>query len=113
MNTGRDNELNVLKLTLHDRLIGYLSGFVNGRNVLMFADEFREDANRPTFSLITHPRFPRSDKVMAEPWIRNQRLHPTLSNLLPEALKQLPMNEQHKKHLQRHWGMLQNDFRLR
>ena len=38
MNTGRDNELNVLKLTLHDRLIGYLSGFVNGRNVLMFAD---------------------------------------------------------------------------
>lgn len=34
MNTGRDNELNVLKLTLHDRLIGYLSGFVNGRNVL-------------------------------------------------------------------------------
>ena len=85
MNTGRDNELNVLKLTLHDRLIGYLSGFVNGRNVLMFADEFREDVNRPTFSLITHPRFPRSDKVMAEPWIRNQRLHPTLSNLLPEG----------------------------
>ena len=85
MNTGRDNELNVLKLTLHDRLIGYLSGFVNGRNVLMFVDEFREDANRPTFSLITHPRFPRSDKVMAEPWIRNQRLHPTLSNLLPEG----------------------------
>ena len=85
MITGRDNELNVLKLTLHCRVIGYLSGFVNGRNILMFADEFRQDMNRPTFSLITHPRFPRSDKVMAEPWVRNQRLHPTLSNLLPEG----------------------------
>ena len=31
MNTGRDNELNALKLTLYGRLVGYLSGFVNGR----------------------------------------------------------------------------------
>lgn len=90
MSIGRNNEINVLKLTLHGRVIGYLSGAVNGRNVLMFVDEFREDSNRPTFSLITHPQFPRSDKVMAEPWIRNQRLHPSLSNLLPEgALKEL------------------------
>jgi serine/threonine-protein kinase HipA len=85
MTIGRENEINVLKLTLHGHLVGYLSGFMNGRNVLMFADEFREDSNRPTFSVITHPRFPCSDKVMAEPWARNQRLHPTLSNLLPEG----------------------------
>jgi serine/threonine-protein kinase HipA len=71
-------------------LIGYLAGFDNGRNVLSFADEFTKDTGRPTFSLITHPDFPRSTKVMAEPWARNQRLHPTLSNLLPEgALREL------------------------
>lgn len=34
-------EINVLKLTLHDRLIGYLAGYQNGRNVLSFADDFR------------------------------------------------------------------------
>ncbi len=85
MTLGRENEINVLKLSLHGRLVGYLAGYINGRNVLSFAGEFREDSARPTFSLITHPRFPRSDSVMAVPWARNRRLHPTLSNLLPEG----------------------------
>lgn len=84
------DELNALKLTLHGRLVGYLAGFKNGRNVLSFSDEFRNDSNRPTFSLITHPNFPHSDRLMSEPWTRNQRLHPVLSNLLPEgALREL------------------------
>jgi len=85
MSTDRGNEINVLRLTLHGRLVGYLAGFLNGRNVLSFADEFKADASRPTFSLITHPNFPHSDKLMAEPWVRNQRLHPSISNLLPEG----------------------------
>lgn len=84
LNTG-DDEVNVLRLALHGRLVGYLAGFQNGRNVLSFADEFKNDASRPTFSLITHPGFPHADKLMAEPWVRNQRLHPILSNLLPEG----------------------------
>ena len=79
------NEINVLRLTLHGRLVGYLAGFHDGRNVLSFADEFKFDAARPTFSLITHPEFPVSEKLMAEPWSRTQKLHPTLSNLLPEG----------------------------
>src|SRR5690606_8460750 len=83
-------EVTVLKLTLHDRLVGHLAGYQHGRNVLSFAAEFREDTNRPTFSLITHPIFPNAEKVMAQPWARNQRLHPVLSNLLPEgALREL------------------------
>lgn len=90
MTMVNENEVEVLRLTLHGRLVGYLAGYDNGRNVLSFADEFREDGARPTFSLITHPRFPRSDQVMADPWTRNQRLHPSLSNLLPEgALREL------------------------
>jgi serine/threonine-protein kinase HipA len=84
------NEVSVLKLTLHGRLIGYLAGFQNGRNVLSFTDEFRADSSRPTFSLITHPSFPKSEKLMSQPWVKNQRLHPVLSNLLPEgALRDL------------------------
>ncbi len=84
------DEINVLKLTLHDRLVGYLAGYQNGRNVLSFADEFKRDPSRPTFSLITHPSFPNSKKLMSNPWAKSMRLHPVLSNLLPEgALREL------------------------
>ncbi len=79
------NDVNVIKLTLHGELVGYLAGYLNGRNVLIFADEFSSNLHRPTFSLITHSAFPHSNKLMSEPWVRNQRLHPTLSNLLPEG----------------------------
>ena len=84
------DEIKVLKLSLHGRLVGYLAGFNNGRNVLTFADEFKDDPSRPTFSLITHPIFPHAEKLLSNPWVKNQRLHPTLSNLLPEgALREL------------------------
>ena len=69
-------EVSFLKLSLHGWLVGYLAGFQNGRNVLSFADEFKNDPARPTFSLITHPNFLHSEKLMSEPWTRNQRLHP-------------------------------------
>lgn len=84
------DEANVLKISLHGRLVGYLLGYQGGRNVLVFDDAFRMDPNRPTFSLITHPRFPAARKLMEQPWTKHQRLHPVLSNLLPEgALREL------------------------
>lgn len=90
MNNHGADEVNVLKLTLHEILVGYLTGFQGGRNVLTFADEYKSNAARPTFSLITHSDFPRAEKLMAEPWTTNHKLHPTLSNLLPEgALREL------------------------
>ena len=79
------NAVNVIQLTLHGELVGYLAGYLNGRNVLIFADEFSSNAHRSTFSLITHPAFPHANKLLSEPWAQNQRLHPTLSNLLPEG----------------------------
>lgn len=78
-------EANVLKLTLYGDTLGYLVGYLNGRNAIIFAEDFQSDAQRPTFSLITHPAFPRSSTLMSKPWVRNQRLHPILSNLLPEG----------------------------
>lgn len=84
------DEVTVLTLTIHGVLIGYLAGFTNGQNVFSFADEFKHNPDRPTFSLITHPDFPNTSKLMAQPWSRHQRLHPVLSNLLPEgALREL------------------------
>ncbi|MGB3622560.1 MAG: hypothetical protein WBA20_14525 [Ketobacter sp.] len=74
MITATNDEVNVLQLSIDGVLIGYLAGFKNGRNVLSIADKFKNDPERPTFSLITHPKFPNADKLMAEPWARNQRL---------------------------------------
>src|SRR5690606_14133890 len=88
------DDVRVLKLTLHDTLVGYLAGFQNGRNALTFDDAFKANPARPTFSLITRPDFPNVDKVLAAPWTKRQRLHPTLSNLLPEgALRELLAQE--------------------
>ena len=67
MNDSRVDEISVLKLSLHERVVGYLAGFQSGRNVLSVAEEFKRDAGRPTFSLITHPAFPHSEKIMSEP----------------------------------------------
>ena len=80
------HEVKVLQLTLHGELVSYLVGFKDGRNVLTISDGFKNNPNRSTLSLITHPRFPNAHKVMAEPWTRKQRLHPMLSNLLPEGV---------------------------
>ncbi|MDA8922050.1 type II toxin-antitoxin system HipA family toxin [Gammaproteobacteria bacterium] len=85
MSTDTNDEVNVLQLSIHGVLVGYLAGFKNGRNVLSMADTFKNNHERPTFSLTTHPNFPNAAKLMAEPWARNQRLHPVLSNLLPEG----------------------------
>ena len=65
---GMGQEVGVQQLSLHGRLVGYLVGFKNGRNVLTFAEEFKHDPTRPTFSLITHPAFPRAHKLMTIPW---------------------------------------------
>ena len=89
MNSHQE-DVSVLELSLHGELVGYLAGFQNGRNVLSFAESFRANPARPTLSLITHPKFPKAEEAMADPWVKNQRLHPTLSNLLPEgALREL------------------------
>lgn len=83
----------VLKLTLHDILIGYLAGFQNGKNILIFSDAFRRDPERPTLSLLTSPLYPQSNKILEKTFVTHQRLHPLLSNLLPEgALRELIAN---------------------
>lgn len=87
-------EVNIFELSIHNETIGYLSGFRNGKNILRFTPEFTNDDERATFSLVTHPNFPHVKKLLSKPWVKRQRLHPILSNLLPEgALKELLTQE--------------------
>lgn len=80
-----DESVQMLALSLHDHRIGYLAGYQGGRNVMVFDEAWRLDTERPTLTLSLTPSSPRADALMARPWIRQQRLHSWLSNLLPEG----------------------------
>jgi len=75
----------VLKLSLHGETVGYLAGYQGGRNILVFDPAYVADPNRPTFTLSGMADHPAAGKVYSAPWVRQQRLHPVLSNLLPEG----------------------------
>ncbi len=83
---GIADEFMVLALSLHGERIGHLAGYKNGRNVLVFDEGFQGNFQRPTLSLITHPNFPRAAQFLSRPAATSLRLHPLLSNLLPEGV---------------------------
>jgi serine/threonine-protein kinase HipA len=85
MMANGENVVSVLGITLHGTVVGYLAGYRDGRTILTFSPDFIANESRPTFSLITHPGFPRANDIMAKPWVKRQKLHPVLSNLLPEG----------------------------
>ena len=100
------DRLSILQLSLHGSVVGHLAGYSHGKNILLFADEFRHNSERPTLSLITHPNFPKSEEILARDWSRHQRLHPLLSNLLPEgALREL-LAHSLKTHIDHEFSLL-------
>ncbi len=79
----------VLKLSLHGVTVAYLAGYEGGKNILVFDPAYVANQSRPTFTLSAGPEHPASQTLFSSPWVRQQRLHPVLSNLLPEgALRQ-------------------------
>ena len=99
-------QVHVLELTLHRTKVGYLTGHKDGRNTLTFAPEFTGNSSRPTFTLTTHPDFPNVKKVLAKPWPRRQRLHPVLSNLLPEGVLRELLAQYLKIHIDNEFALL-------
>jgi serine/threonine-protein kinase HipA len=100
------DRVSFLELTLHGHRVGFIAGYRSGKNVLVFAPEFRENSRRPTFSLTTHPSFPNVEKLLADPWIRRQRLHPILSNLLPEGVLREMLAQGLKVHIDDEFRLL-------
>gem|GEM_PF-5031306 len=62
--TAKDS-VSFLELTLHGHRVGFIAGYRSGKNVLIFAPEFKENSRRPTLSLTTHPGFPNAEKKYA------------------------------------------------
>lgn len=98
--------VSVLRLTLHGESVGFLAGYQSGKNVLTFDPAFRDRTRRPTFTLTTHPAFPKAAQLLAKPWIAQQRLHPTLSNLLPEGAQRDLLAQSLKIHVDNEFPLL-------
>lgn len=96
---GGADQVSILQLSLHGRLVGHLAGYRSGRNILLFAPEFAYAHQRPTLGLITHPAFPDSGELLSRDWARHQRLHPLLSNLLPEGSLRMLLARNLKVHI--------------
>ena len=75
----------VLKLSLHGMTVGYLAGYQGGKNILVFDQDYVANPDRPTLTLSGMTDHPASKELFSSPWVRQQRLHPVLSNLLPEG----------------------------
>ena len=80
-----EETVEVLRVHLHGVTMGYLIGYQHGRNIFVFDDDYAASSERPTFTLTTHPEHPSAKKMLANPWITEQQLHPVFSNLLPEG----------------------------
>ena len=91
--------VSILQLSLHGHEVGHLAGYRSGRNILLFTPEFAQERQRPTLGLITHPTFPGSGDLLSQDWVRHQRLHPLLSNLLPEGSLRMLLARNLKVHI--------------
>lgn len=92
-------ELDFLHITLHEQTVGYLVSLSQGQNRLYFDPNYLCNKDRTTFSLTTHPNFPNHTELLNTVWVRWQRLHPVLSNLLPEGALRESLAQSLKIHI--------------
>ncbi|WP_077530823.1 type II toxin-antitoxin system HipA family toxin [Vreelandella utahensis] len=81
----KPESVRTLSLNLHGRHIGYLAGYENGTSIAAFEEDYVLDPNRPTLTLAASSHFPKARQLLSSAWIRQQRLHPVFSNMLPEG----------------------------
>jgi serine/threonine-protein kinase HipA len=99
-------QVSVLRLTLQNVTVGLLAGYQGGQNILSFSSEFRDNDRRPTLSLITHPDFPGARQRLTQPWVTRQRLHPVLSNMLPEGAQREDLAQRLKVHIDNEFPLM-------
>jgi len=99
-------KVGVLRLTLQGVTVGFLAGYQSDQNILSFSPGFRDIDRRPTLSLITHPDFPGAHKRLTHPWVTRQRLHPVLSNMLPEGAQREDLAQRLKVHIDNEFPLM-------
>ncbi|MDD5391542.1 MAG: type II toxin-antitoxin system HipA family toxin [Thiothrix sp.] len=74
-------QASTLALHLYGTHIAYVVGFANGQNIVTFTPDYLHASERPTLTLTQLGK----PQLLEKPWHTRQRLHPVLSNLLPEG----------------------------
>ena len=106
----RLDTLVLIGMGLKSELVLIAQGKLNAVLAILADDNLSSPGTNPkpgqTFSLITHPSFPNAAKLMAEPWVRHQRLHPVLSNLLPGGALRVLIAQRLKLHVDNEFHIL-------
>jgi serine/threonine-protein kinase HipA len=96
-----------LRLSLQDQRIGYVAGYSNGKNVFTLAPEYVENDARLTLTLShTDPASFARQMANNHPYVSAQRLHPVLSNLLPEGVLRDLLSQAMKVHRDNEFPLL-------
>ena len=99
--------VSALRLSLHGQLVGYVAGYSNGKNVFSLAPEYVANAERYPLTL-SHkdPKLFRRQLEKKHPFTTTQRLHPVLSNLLPEGALREMLSQMMKTHRDNEFPLL-------
>lgn len=96
-----------LRLTLHKQLVGYVAGYSNGKNVLTLAPEYIENTDRYPLTLaFTDAKVFAHQLANKHPYITKHKLHPVLSNLLPEGALREMLSQAMKVHRDNEFPLL-------
>lgn len=96
-----------LRILLHDNLVGYLTGYENGRNLFTLAPEYIENQDRPTLtiSMADEANFQKlAGRIF--PLTSRMRVHPLFSNLLPEGALREYLAQRMKIHVENEFPLL-------
>ncbi len=96
----------ILELSLHNMTVGHLLGFQDGKNILTFSPEFYHNEARPTLSLWTHTNTQHQKDLFSKQWTHHHKLHPLLSNLLPEGGQRTLLTQHLKIHTNHEFPLL-------
>jgi serine/threonine-protein kinase HipA len=99
--------VSVLRLSLHGQLVGYVAGYSNGKNVFSLAPEYIANSDR--YPLTLSHKDPDNFQRQLEkkhPYMTTQRLHPVLSNLLPEGSLRDLLSQMMKTHRDNEFPLL-------
>lgn len=78
--------VSALRLTLQGENVGYVAGYSNGKNVFTLAPEYvQNEARNPLTLSHNNPASLARQLAASHPYISSHKLHPVLSNLLPEG----------------------------
>ncbi|KFE57046.1 type II toxin-antitoxin system HipA family toxin [Pseudomonas syringae] len=99
--------VSALRLTLQGENVGYVAGYSNGKNVFTLAPEYlHNEARQPLTLSHANPASLARQQARYHPYVSSHKLHPVLSNLLPEGALRDYLSQAMKVHRDNEFPLL-------